>query len=231
MNALFNPRIAIDGIGIRTDAHGRFCLNDLHQASGSEVKNKPSNFLQNDKTQALVQELADDGFPSSAQIQPVSVIRGGLEQGTYVVKELVYSYAMWISAAFNLKVIRTFDSLSMKQAITLPDFTNPAAAARAWACEFEAKQLAEQQIAVLAPKAEALEKIAETSHTYCLRECAKTIGIKESELIQLLNRTSPVIKNQYDGKERVFLHMRVTAFGLTRITGLVNKFKKERNAT
>jgi len=140
MNALFNPRIAIDGIGIRTDAHGRFCLNDLHQASGSEVKNKPSNFLQNDKTQALVQELADDGFPSSAQIQPVSVIRGGLEQGTYVVKELVYSYAMWISAAFNLKVIRTFDSLSMKQAITLPDFTNPAAAARAWACEFEAKQ-------------------------------------------------------------------------------------------
>lgn len=137
--------------------------------------------------------------------------------------------------------------------IALPNFANPADAARAWAEQFEAKQLAEKQIAVLAPKAEALEAIADTSNTYCLRECAKTIGIRESDLIKLLidkkwvyrdsdrklqphaqyvingvftNRTSPVIKNKNDGQERVFLHMRVTAFGLTRITGLVNKMRK-----
>lgn len=135
----------------------------------------------------------------------------------------------------------------------LPDFTDPAAAARAWAEQFEAKQLAQQQIAELAPKAEALDTIADTANTYCLRDCAKTIGIRESDLIKLLidkkwiyrdadrklqphaqyvlnkvftNRTSPVIVNRNDGKERVFLHMRVTAFGLTRITGLVNKNRK-----
>ncbi len=87
---------------------------------------------------------------------------------------------------------------------------------------------------------------------YCILECAKTIGIKERDLINLLlqkkwcyrdaekklqphaqymlngvftNKASPIIKNQNDGQERVFLHMRVTAFGLTRITGLVNKEK------
>lgn len=136
---------------------------------------------------------------------------------------------------------------------TLPDFADPAAAARAWAEQFEAKQLAQQQIAELAPKAEALDTIADTANTYCLRDCAKTIGIRESDLIKLLidkkwiyrdadrklqphaqyvlnkvftNRTSPVIVNRNDGKERVFLHMRVTAFGLTRITGLVNKNRK-----
>lgn len=143
--------------------------------------------------------------------------------------------------------------------IALPNFTDPAEAARAWAEQFEAKQLAEKQIAVLAPKAEALETIADTANTYCLRECAKTIGIKESELIQLLidkkwiyrdppktpgrsgkiqphaqyvtnkvfiNRISPVITNQYTGQEMVHTHMHVTAFGLTRITGLVNKVRK-----
>lgn len=135
----------------------------------------------------------------------------------------------------------------------LPNFADPVAAARAWADEVEAKQLAQQQIAVLEPKAQALDAIASTENTYCIRECAKTIGIKESDLIQLLldkkwcyrdadrklqpmaqyvtngvfaNRASPVIKNRNDGKERVFLHMRVTAFGLTRITGLVERSKK-----
>lgn len=141
----------------------------------------------------------------------------------------------------------------------LPNFADPAAAARAWAEQFEAKQLAQQQVAELAPKAEALDTIADTTNTYCLRNCAKTIGIKESELIQLLidkkwiyrepsktpgksgklqphaqyvtnkvfiNRISPVITNQYTGQEMVHTNMRVTAFGLTRITGLVNKNRK-----
>lgn len=246
MNALVKKAIAIDGIEIRTDSDGRFCLNDLHKASGEEIRNRPATWLQNQQTQNLAVELEKDGISSIYTKQ-------GL--GTFVRKELVYAYAMWISAAFNLKVIRTFDSVATARAPALPDFTNPAEAARAWAQEFEAKQIAEKQVAELAPKAEALEIIADTSNTYCLRECAKTIGIKESELIQLLidkkwiyrdadrklqphaqfvingvfnNRTSPVIKNQYDGKERVFLHMRVTAFGLTRITGLVNKTRKEK---
>lgn len=157
----------------------------------------------------------------------------------------------------RIKINRRWAELE-KQAqaniIALPNFANPAEAARAWAEQFEAKQIAQQQVAELAPKAEALEIIADTTNTYCLRECAKTIGIRESELIKLLidkkwvyrdsdrklqphaqyvingvftNRTSPVIKNRNDGQERVFLHMRVTAFGLTRITGLVNKMRKK----
>lgn len=109
------------------------------------------------------------------------------------------------------------------------------------------------QVAILEPKAIALDTIADTSNTYNIRECAKNIGIREKDLIQLLinkkwcyrdadrklqphaqyvlnkvfiNRTSPVILNKNDGQERVFLHMRVTAFGLTRITGLVNKMRQ-----
>ena len=57
MNALVKTAIAIGGIEIRTDTDGRFCLNDLHKASGNNRKNEPGLFLANKQTMELVQEL------------------------------------------------------------------------------------------------------------------------------------------------------------------------------
>ncbi|MCL2874712.1 MAG: KilA-N domain-containing protein [Betaproteobacteria bacterium] len=94
--------LTVVGTAIRQDTEGWFCLNDLHRASGGEARHKPGNWLMLDQTKALISEVEIAGIPAIQSKQ-------GL--GTFVVKELVYAYAMWISPAFNLKVIRAYDAL------------------------------------------------------------------------------------------------------------------------
>ena len=94
--------LTISDIAIRQDADGRFNLNDLHKAAGNQNKHRPSLWLKNQQATELVTEIEKAGIPA---------IQSKQQLGTYVAKELVYAYAMWISPAFSLKVIRTFDAL------------------------------------------------------------------------------------------------------------------------
>jgi hypothetical protein len=128
--------LRIADTAIRIDAEGRFCLNDLHRAAGGEKRHQPSDWLRWGATCDLIAELSIPGNPGDKQNQPVAV-RAGAPQtggGTFACKELVYAYAMWISSAFSLKVIRAYDELVTRRAPApaLPDFTDPAAAAIAW---------------------------------------------------------------------------------------------------
>ncbi|ENL6118244.1 KilA-N domain-containing protein [Salmonella enterica] len=103
-----NNLMVIDGIEVRRDVQGRYCLNDLHRAAGGEDRHKPSNFMRMDSTRELCAEI---DRCSDVSIGCIEIIRGGHGQGTYVSREVVFAYAMWISPAFHLKVIRTFDAV------------------------------------------------------------------------------------------------------------------------
>lgn len=100
--------IIISDIKIHMDAEGRYSLNDLHKASGKEDKHQPAFFMRRNETIELINEIFN-----SANMQNKNPVdsKKGRYGGTYVCKELVYSYAMWISAAFALKVIRAYDSM------------------------------------------------------------------------------------------------------------------------
>lgn len=116
-----NKPLTIGEFNIRQDEDGRYCLNDLHKASGGEEKHKPTRFIRNQQTQELIKEI-EQGSDVSLDIEnqrpdsvfAVKTFHGGANQGTYVVKELVYAYAMWISPKFHLMVIRAYDSLLME---------------------------------------------------------------------------------------------------------------------
>lgn len=108
MNALM-----IAGTEIHQDQDGRFSLNDFHRAAGGEKRHAPNEWLRNSQAVELVEEIGKPGNPGlggKAEIPALKVVRGGRAPGTYVCKELVYAYAMWVSPAFSLQVIRTFDA-------------------------------------------------------------------------------------------------------------------------
>lgn len=96
---------------IRQDSEGRFCLNDLHKAAGGATKDRPAEWLKVKATADLAAQLRLEGIPS---------IYAQAGVGTFVPKELVYAYAMWVSPAFHLKVIRFFDR-GVKDGVAVAD--------------------------------------------------------------------------------------------------------------
>lgn len=105
---VYAPQITILDNAVKV-INGLFCLNDLHKASGGEKKHQPSFFMRNQETTDLINEIKLlDNLEDADVMQRVN---GGDMRGTYVCKDLVYRYAMWISPKFALLVIRTFDKL------------------------------------------------------------------------------------------------------------------------
>ena len=103
--------LTLGNITIRQQ-NGLFSLNDLHAASGGNPGQRPGEFMRNQQTKELIEEISNAGISAFES-------RKGNNGGTYACRELVIAYAAWISAAFHLKVIRVFLA-----ATTRP--TNPA---------------------------------------------------------------------------------------------------------
>lgn len=133
------PALLIANTQIRRDRDGRYCLNDLHQASGGHKRHQPGNWLRLDQTKALIAEIGQflrptELKPESGELEPASSmgpkseegllrseeaplvnVNDGFGNGTYATKALVYAYAMWISPKFHLHVIEAYDALVQEQ--------------------------------------------------------------------------------------------------------------------
>jgi len=218
-------QITIAEVGIRQDEQGRYCLNDLHQAAGAEAKHQPANWLRNKQAQELIDELA-----KIPQIRGIEVKQG---LGTFVCKELVYAYAMWISAAFHLKVIRAYDAFVAGPTIpqTLPEALRLAA------------DLAERN-ALLAPRAAIADRISLAEGMLSIRESAKVLKIKETHLVKWLvmhgwmyrdmkgrlrgyaNKSPRFVSHKVtpmpcdEDSERVFVQVMITPEGLTKLASV-----------
>lgn len=114
-----HKHIDVAGVVIAQDQAGRYCLNDLHKASGNEARHQPARFLANQYAQDLVNALS-----TTTEI-PVVTVNGGRQPGTFVCREIVYAYAAWLSADFHVKVIRTFDAVASGDIVVAQQIARP----------------------------------------------------------------------------------------------------------
>lgn len=114
MSTTIQNTLTLDNLTIRQDSYGRYCLNDLHAAAGGAAKDGPKFFLANEQTQEFGKALIRMVENRQLDYAPIHAKKGAVAKGggTYVVKQLVYRYAMWISPEFELKVINAYDRLA-----------------------------------------------------------------------------------------------------------------------
>ncbi len=95
---------------------------------------------------------------------------------------------------FKIEFIEAFNKLesAIKQ---IPNFNNPVEAARAWADEYEAKQIAENKVKELEPKAEVFDNIANADGLSTMNEVAKAIGIGRNTMMAKLRELSVLMYN------------------------------------
>ncbi|WP_243433244.1 phage antirepressor KilAC domain-containing protein [Pseudomonas sp. 58(2021)] len=91
------------------------------------------------------------------------------------------------SKAVRRSVLKKLKELEGPRVIAaLPDFSNPAAAARAWAEQFELQQAATRALAAAAPKAAFVDQYVQAGGSMSFRQVAKLLNANERHFRQLL---------------------------------------------
>jgi len=102
--------LTLMGTTVAINDDGLFSLNDLWKASGGEPKNQPKRWLQLKRTKNVIEALESEQNKDGN-----SVLKSNKKAGTFVNRVLVYSYAMHVSAVFEIEVTNAFDKQAQKK--------------------------------------------------------------------------------------------------------------------
>lgn len=101
---------------------------------------------------------------------------------------LVMGFTGELAGEFKEKFIDAFNKMEIALINKIPNFNNPVEAARAWADEVEKKQLAENKIKELEPKAESFDVFIDSSSLQGFKEVANMLGYGRNKLMDKLRK-------------------------------------------
>jgi len=121
--------------------------------------------------------------------QTVEPLPGGGKPVTvfHVNKRDSYVVVAQLSPEFTARLVDRWQELE-SQAYALPDFTDPAKAARAWADEVESKRQAQAQLEQARPAVEFANQVEALPGAISVAEAAKIIGAGQNRLFQFMRR-------------------------------------------
>ena len=155
-----------------------------------------------------------------------------------------------IARKLKIRLVKAFreareEIARLQQTTALPDFTNPAIAARAWAEQYEKTQALQAQILLETPKVQAAEDFLKSDGDHIIRKVAKALGVgvrflydwlRQKKIITKFNepyaefvtrgylRPCPSYHEGHDGTRKCDLTTHITNEGIFYIW---NRLKKE----
>lgn len=168
-------------------------MNHLIQASMSrDVVTMSSRDIaelvesRHDSVKRAMDTLAEKGLIAFTQsVEPTP--RGGKPTTVYMVgKRDSYVVVAQLSPEFTARLVDRWQELESRSNVTLPDFTNPAVAARAWADQVEAAQIAQQALALAAPKVAFVDKYVDATGLKGFRQVAKLLKANETRFREFM---------------------------------------------
>jgi phage antirepressor YoqD-like protein len=139
-----------------------------------------------DSVKRTIERLAERG---TIQLPPLVEVKNHLQQIVeqyQVSKRDSFVVVAQLSPEFTAALVDRWQALESRQSVTLPDFSNPAAAARAWAEQFELQQAANQALIIAAPKVEFVDRYVESTGLKGFRQTAKLLGANEARFREFL---------------------------------------------
>ena len=149
-------------------------------------------------------------------------------------KDLTLTLVAGYNSRFRYAVIKRWQELEQQAQASspvmpaLPNFTNPADAAIAWAEEYKAKEAAQAQVIELQPKADALDTLSHAKGALGIRETAITVGIPERKFIARCTDENKPVSARFmyrddKGKLRAYSHRIKQGFMTQKITSYAGK--------
>lgn len=208
------------------------------------VKHGESKIRLNDLNVRIVDELEGEHYETFVVQNPNKTTSLGI---TLSLEQCIL-IGMRESKGVRRSVIEHIKKLQAKTAKPAMDLNNPEFLRHALLGYTEKVIELEHKVQVLEPKANALDQIAETSNSFCIRDAAKTVGVPEKKFIQFLMNQNWIYRAK-DGSNtlcayskrlaqkvmtekvtrvietskgpQVFTQARITSKGLTRLAAMV----------